>query len=488
MFFSRQTWPRRNRVIRVAIAGAVVLGLGLTNRARAQAPETKTLELKTGKPEPKRDDPKSRALFDEVSKAYKGLASYSDQGQFIIAMSIGGKPQKQVLPLKLTLVRPNKVEMDAGQVQITSDGKTMTTAVIPLKRYSTTAAPEKISIETFREGPLGSVLFGGPSGPPMFLLLNLLTAADPAAAVAQIGGSLQPAPAAPPKAGGTAKPESPELLIDLAEGQPDILLTIDPATKLLSGIDMKIDPKLVAQAAKGGQELAIDQFGWSSGAISTQVPKDRSFAYEAPKGFAKVDSILEPQAEKPSSALVGKPSPDFTLTLLDGPGKTKTVTKAELAGKVVVIDFWATWCGPCMKELPEIQKLIDSFANTDKNVLVVALSQDSQPAEISEVRKLIEKTLTEKKIGLTGNPVGRIALDPSATIGSAFNVEGIPTLVILDGKGIVQSVRVGYDPDAPEPLSKTLAKEIDSLLAGKSLVGPKDSANPAAKKDVEDKP
>ena len=180
MFFSRQTWPRRNRVIRVAIAGAVVLGLGLTNRARAQAPETKTLELKTGRPEPKRDDPKSRALFDEVSKAYKGLASYSDQGQFIIAMSIGGKPQKQVLPLKLTLVRPNKVEMDAGQVQITSDGKTMTTAVIPLKRYSTTAAPEKISIETFREGPLGSVLFGGPSGPPMFLLLNLLTAADPA--------------------------------------------------------------------------------------------------------------------------------------------------------------------------------------------------------------------------------------------------------------------------------------------------------------------
>jgi thiol-disulfide isomerase/thioredoxin len=473
----------------VAIAGAFVLGLGLATRARAQAPETKTLELKTGRPETKRDDPKARALFDEITKAYKGLTSYSDQGQFIIAMSMGGKPQKQVLPLKLTLVRPNKLEMDAGQVKITSDGKTMTTTVIPLKRYSTTAAPEKIGIEIFREGPLGSVLFGGPSGPPMFLLLNLLTAADPAAAVAQIGGSLQPAPAAVPKPDGTAaKPENSALLIDLAEGQPDIILTIDPATKLLSGIDMKIDPKLVAQAARGGQELAIDQFGWSSGAISTQVPKDRSFAYEAPKGFAKVDSILEPPDEKPSSALLGKPAPDFTLTLLDGPGKTKTVTKAELAGKVVVIDFWATWCGPCMKELPEIQQLVDSFANSDKNVLVVAVSQDSQPAEISEVRKLVEKTLTEKKINLTGNPVGRIALDPSTTIGSAFNVEGIPTLVILDAKGIVQSVRVGFNPDAPEALNKTLAKEIDSLLAGKSLVGPKDSAKQASKKDVEDKP
>jgi thiol-disulfide isomerase/thioredoxin len=476
MLLSRQTWPRRNRAPRVAIAAALVLGLGLGTLARAQAPETKTLELKTGRPEPKRDDPKARAVFDEVTKAYKGLTSYSDEGQFIIAMSMGGKPQKQVLPLKLTLVRPNKLEMDAGQVKITSDGKTMTTTVVPLKRYSTTAAPEKISIETFREGPLGSVLFGGPSGPPMFLLLNLLTAADPAAAVAQIGGSLQPAQAAESKVDKTAKPESSALLVDLAEGQPDILLTIDPTTKLLSAIDIKIDPKLVAQAAKGGQELAIDKFGWSSGAISTEVPKDRSFAYEAPKGFAKVDSILEPQDEKPSNALLGKPAPDFTLTLLDGPGKTKTVTKAELAGKVVVIDFWATWCGPCMQELPEIQKLIDSFANTDKNVLVVAVSQDSQPAEISEVRKLVEKTLTDKKISLTSNPVGRIALDPSTTMGSAFNVEGIPTLVILDAKGIVQSVHVGFDPGAAEELHKSLAKEIDVLLAGKSLVGTKDAA------------
>jgi hypothetical protein len=106
-------------------------------------------------------------------------------------------------------------------------------------------------------------------------------------------------------------------------------------------------------------------------------------------------------------------------------------------------------------------------------VLIVALSQDNQPDELSEIRKLVEKTLNAKKITLTGSTVGRIGLDPSGSVGTAFDVEGFPTLVILDGKGIVQSAHVGYNPDAAEPLHKSLAKQIDALLEGKSLVAPK---------------
>jgi thiol-disulfide isomerase/thioredoxin len=213
------------------------------------------------------------------------------------------------------------------------------------------------------------------------------------------------------------------------------------------------------------------------------VAADRSFAFAAPKGFTPVD------AEKDNAALarpaapqyavqgkLGKPAPDFTLTVLDGPGKTRTLTRADLAGKVVVIDFWATWCKPCLMELPEIQKLVEHYAAAKKGVLVVALSEDDHPGEISEIRKLVEKTLADQKIDLAAGPVGRIGLDPSNAVGKAFEVEGYPTLVILDANGVVQSAHVGYNPDAAEALQKSLAVEIDALLEGKPLAGEKPRA------------
>ena len=207
-----------------------------------QGPQPEPKAGATAKPA----DPKAKALLDEVSRAYKALGSYSDQGQFVVAMTIAGKEQKQVMPMKLTFVRPNKLDLDAGPVRVVSDGKTLTTAIIPLKRYTTASAPEAISFETFREGPTGAVLFGGPAGPPMYVLLNLLTAPDAAAALAQLGGSLQLAPEDP-------KAPAPSILIDQTDG-PDIRLNVDPSTKLLSGHRLSDRPQDPGTEAPDGQE------------------------------------------------------------------------------------------------------------------------------------------------------------------------------------------------------------------------------------------
>ena len=70
-----------------------------------------------------------------------------------------------------------------------------------------------------------------------------------------------------------------------------------------------------------------------------------------------------------------------------------------------------------------------------------------------------------------------IGHDPDGTVGTAFNVEGLPTVVILDGKGVVQSVHVGYN----ENVRKVLTSEIDTLLSGKSIAKPEPAEGPKSK-------
>ena len=183
---------------------------GFRTGHRRQCPDRRAQDARAGGQE--RQLQGSRPCSTRSANSYKALKTYSDKGEFVLALKVGGKVQKQVLPMKMTFTRPNKLDFDAGQVRITSDGTTMTTAVVPLKRYTTAPAPKTIGIDAFREGPIGAMIFGGPAGAPMFVLLNLLTSADPAAAIAQFGGTLQVAPApaadakaADPKAAG-AKP------------------------------------------------------------------------------------------------------------------------------------------------------------------------------------------------------------------------------------------------------------------------------------------
>jgi thiol-disulfide isomerase/thioredoxin len=412
-------------------------------------------------------DPKAAALLGEVIRAYKGLHAYSDQGKFVLALSVDGRSTTQELPLRLALVRPDRINLETGLSRLASDGKTLTTVINPLKRYTSVPAPRSITFETvFTGGSAGSAVFGGPSAPMMTVLANLLVGDDPAKALRDLGTTFTLGKDR------EIDGKSCRVLKISGENSPTILLEIDPDTKLLRAIDVEIDPKVLADSFPGGQKVRIDTFRWTAGTTSTKAVGDTAFRFEPPNDFTKAESLVA--AGKPGddaggkfkvNELVGKPAPDFTLTILDGKGKIRTVSKAELAGKVVLLDFWATWCGPCLEELPEIQKLIETYSKDGKDVLVAAVSQDSDPKDPLEVRKLVESTLEKHKITLAGDPVGKVAIDPSNAVGEAFQVEGYPTLVLVDAKGIVQSAHVGFSPD----VGKVLAGEIDALLGGKPL-------------------
>lgn len=134
---------------------------------------------------------------------------------------------------------------------------------------------------------------------------------------------------------------------------------------------------------------------------------------------------------------VGRPAPDFTLTTLGG----DTVTLSDLRGTPVVLNFWATWCGPCRREMPALQAAAERF---DGQVLVLGVDQGEDP-------QIVQDFVTE--MGVTFP----IPLDDEYLVGDTYNIRGMPTTFFVDDKGIIRHLWVG------EMNSVTLAEGIAKI-------------------------
>ena len=217
---------------------------------------------------------------------------------------------------------------------------------------------------------------------------------------------------------------------------------IDPKSGLLAFVDLVVEGDATKSSIAGG-DTHVESLRWAAGAISTEVPGRRGLRLQARRrvhaGRQARRAARAAKVEAPANPLVGKPAPDFTLDVLDGPDKLRKVTQGRPAGKVVLIDFWATWCGPCLKELPDVQKLIEAYGKAGKEVVVVALSIDQAEAgDLKEARAKVEATLKEMKLTLAAegpNPVGLIALDPLGKVAERYGVEAIPFVVLMDPRG-----------------------------------------------------
>jgi peroxiredoxin len=141
--------------------------------------------------------------------------------------------------------------------------------------------------------------------------------------------------------------------------------------------------------------------------------------------------------------LSGKPAPDFELESLAG----ETIKLSGLAGKVVVLDFWASWCGPCVAELPHIQELWEKLEG--KEVLFIGVNLD---------RSVEDAERMARQKGLTFPSVR----DEGGSVANAYGVRGIPCLVIIDADGKVVGRKLGYDPAVTEMLETEILKLLAS--------------------------
>ena len=146
-----------------------------------------------------------------------------------------------------------------------------------------------------------------------------------------------------------------------------------------------------------------------------------------------------PETGGESSPTLGQEAKAFKLALLGG----GDFNLSDHKGKVVVLDFWATWCGPCIKSLPGLIKAMSEFP--EDRVKLIGLNQ-SEPAE--QVKRFLET----RDWKLT------VAMDAGQTVARQYGVDGIPHTVIVGPDGKVAWVKTGYSPDGELEAAEAVKK------------------------------
>lgn len=132
-------------------------------------------------------------------------------------------------------------------------------------------------------------------------------------------------------------------------------------------------------------------------------------------------------------------APDFSLKDLNG----KTVKLSDYKGKVVILNFWATWCPYCIDEMPDLDKLSKEYSKSGETVILAI--------DVQEDAKKVEKFVSDNKFSLP------VLLDTDGSVASAYGISGYPTTFIINKDGTVY----GYIPRATD--AETLSGVVDKI-------------------------
>lgn len=177
---------------------------------------------------------------------------------------------------------------------------------------------------------------------------------------------------------------------------------------------------------------------------------EEDFRFVPPAGAKLAESLMEgigaggAQAVHP---LIGEPAPLFETS---DRNEEKVTLEAVMKDQVVVLDFWATWCGPCVDALPKVAAVTEKYEA--KGVRFFAVN-------VGEGPESVEAFLKEQSLDIP------VLFDEDSEISVAYSASAIPQTVIIGKTGIVEVVHVGSSPQ----LEKKLKEELDQLLEGKSL-------------------
>lgn len=168
------------------------------------------------------------------------------------------------------------------------------------------------------------------------------------------------------------------------------------------------------------------------------------FAFNPPAGAKKAEPAKEDEtARDDTNSLKGAEAPNFTLIDMEG----NEVSLNSLRGKVVFLDFWATWCPPCRNSLPHTQALSQHEKTKSGDLVVLAVNARE---DVDKVKKFMQDN----------NYSFRVLLDKDGKVLDSFKVRGIPTFVLIDREGKVAWVQVGFMPGSEKAMEEAVTQAL----------------------------
>jgi len=137
----------------------------------------------------------------------------------------------------------------------------------------------------------------------------------------------------------------------------------------------------------------------------------------------------------------GEPAPQFRLQSLDG----GAVGLADLRGKVILVHFWATWCPPCVEELPVLERFYRSLEGMDVELLAISVDEGGPEA--------VREFMTRNRLSLP------VFLDPDKTVAASYGTFKFPETYVVDRKGIIRRKLIGAI-DWSRPEARELVEEL----------------------------
>ena len=376
------------------------------------------------------------ALGRKMADAYRNTDTYQAKINFEVTRMQGR--WRLIQTLDVVVDKPNNsLRIDRPDLLTVADGSRLyTTSEMAPGRYLNTAQPTPLDYKSLlRAVPFLTL----PPLPGVALMLGH----DPIAAAE----SVQLLDADP--ADGPGRPR----LVMTMPGGVEVTYLVDPIRHLVTGVRWQ-QGEPGRTGMRGLTDIAMD-----IEIVRHNQPLDAgSFAFD-PGGAQAVGSVSElmsrPNQAPPANAsspkddnagdddgtamgLIGRPAPALRLKDLDG--VLFDIEKVE--ADVIVLDFWAIWCGPCVQWLPLVDEIDKWARKNNKSVAVVAVNLEDDPAKVKAFWRRSAFTIPT-------------LLDTGGQAATAYRVESIPQTVIISG-GKVQDVHVGGSPRLVEQLKKQI--------------------------------